>query len=150
MTATTRKASPVASTDIGVTYEKISSSSEFGNQATFLKVGNRGLKCYKSEYARNMHYRYQRKLSVIGLAPFVDDCVDVTMPDGSVKYAYWSGLADVAYEVFHNDYSNPKRGADHTDLKDRLEDANYDWCDDHDGNWGYVNGRAVLIDCAGY
>ena len=100
----------IESTGIGVTYEKLRESSESGVYATFLIIGNRGLKCYRTQESRDQHYRHQRNLANKGLAPFCDDCVDVTMPDGSVKYAYWTGLAEVACEKWNGD-SNPQRSA---------------------------------------
>jgi len=142
------KSKKIDSSSVGVTSGSIARSENRGVYATFLKVGNRGLKCYNSPESRDQHYRYQRTLANKGLAPYCDDCVDMTLPDGSVKYAYWSGLAEVAMDRYDGELF--VNNEDCRDLKARLGDAGYDWHDDHSGNWGYVNGRAVLIDCSGY
>jgi len=124
-----------------------------GADCTFIQVGDRGLKCYNNSNIRDRFYRLQRSLAAKGLAPACDDCVEVkidTSCGGRTVYAFWSVCADVACDVYATTNRSPKRLTDRDDLKDRLLRAGYSWLDIHDGNWGYINGRAVLIDVAGY
>ena len=137
------------SKNVEVSYDQFNAC-ENGADCVFIAIGGRGLKCYRNACERDTHYNHQKRLSALGLAPYVDDCVDVTFANGCNNYGYWSGLADVAVHHYATTYSNPKRKSDRADLKGRLGDAGYEWKDDHDGNWGYINGRAVLVDCAGY
>jgi hypothetical protein len=144
----------------------LKSSAELSNDgsgacASFSVVGGVGVKSYRTDAARDCHYREQKRLAALGLAPFVDGCVNYTDCDGTPKYAYLSGLADsVASDVYNGFWPHSLRGAesdrvkcesDREALRAELSDrAGYNWSDDHNGNWGYVNGRPVLIDCSGY
>jgi len=132
-----------------------------GACASFSIVDGIGVKSYNSAMARDCHYGEQKRLAALGLAPFVDGCVDYVDSTGTPKYAYLSGLADsVASDVYNGFWPHSLRGAEsdrakcesdrealRTELFDR---AGYSWVDDHNGNWGYVNGRPVLIDTSGY
>ncbi len=132
-----------------------------GACASFSVVNGIGVKTYRTGPARDIHYNEQKRLAALGLAPYVDGCVNYTDSDGANRYAYLSGLADsVASDVYNGFWPNSLRGAesdrikcesDREALKSELRDrAGYEWSDDHNGNWGYVNGRPVLIDCSGY
>ena len=123
---------------------------ESGTTCRFVKIGTIGLKCYNCRDHRNRQFDGQSSLADCMLAPGCWDCIDIVMPDGSVKYAFWTDIAECAVERYGMDYSNPAWRDDRDDLKGRLGCAGYNWNDDDLGNWGYYNGCAVLIDCPGY
>jgi hypothetical protein len=143
---------PTATIDkIGIDYPTLHSGTS-GAYCTFVKIGERGLKLYKCRDQRDKHYRYQSELSAQSLAPAEYGCVDCELPDGSMLYAYWTEIADVAEDVHQTDWVEYDDCPVFRDLCDRLYAADYPWNDDHTGNWGYVdNGtRAVIIDTGGY
>jgi hypothetical protein len=136
---------------ISITY-KMLATAQSGAYCKFVRIGNRGLKCYNSPKERDRHYHHQSELAAQSLAPAEYGCVDCTLPDGSVKYAYWTEIADVAEDVHGVDWFETGECAAYDDLCEKLYRADYPWNDDHTGNWGYVdNGsRAVIIDTPGY
>jgi len=142
------------SSEIGITYASFDDVPS-GVDCEFVIVGGRGLKVYRNAAKRDRFHRAQKSLASKGLAPAVDGCIDIVMDDDSVKYGYWSIVADIA---IHNDYTFTDWGRragktnsvikrDKADLSERLGRAGYHWSDQCDFNFGYINGRAVLTDC---
>jgi len=127
-------------------------SGRTGAYCTFVKIGSRGLKTYKSENERDRHYQHQLDLSLASLAPETFGTIDCMLHDGSMRYAYWTECAECADDVHNDEWVERKDCAVLAELQDRLEEFGYPWNDDHSGNWGYVDDRkrAVIIDTPGY
>ena len=152
------KAISKKSSDLGIDYSDFDGAPRGRHCIAFVKLSdNRALKVYDDRDYRDGYFKTQRMLSNKGLAPGCDDCIDVAMPDGSVKYAFTTIVADVAFDGYYGhakrtDYAfrrgitETKASHDCWELKERLEDAGYIWRDTCIFNYGYVNGRAVLID----
>ena len=147
-----------SSDQVGVDYNSFDDVPRGRHCIAFVRLSDsRGLKVYNDSHDRDRLYRSQRSLAQKGLAPGCDECIDIAMPDGSIKYAYVTVIADVAIDGYYGverrtDYAE-KRGlsrdkvlADLRDLKDRLDRAGYAWRDCCIFNFGYCNGRAVLTD----
>jgi hypothetical protein len=137
-----------------LTYAELNSG-KAGAYCTFVKIGSRGLKCYKCRDQRDKHYRFQSELSEAYLAPATFGTTDCVLPDGSVRFAYWTDCVEVAEDRHCTDWIEMTDCKAYAELIDDLEEYGYPWNDDHTGNFGYVKNddgteRAVIIDTGGY
>ena len=147
-----------SSDQLGVDYNSFDGVPRGRHCIAFVRLSDsRGLKVYNDSHDRDRLYQSQRSLAQKGLAPGCDEKIDITMRDGSIKYAYVTVIADIAYDGMHGvetrtDYAD-RRGltrdkvmSDLIDLKERLDCVGYNWRDCCIFNFGYCNGRAVLTD----
>jgi hypothetical protein len=146
------------SSDLGIDYSDFDDTPSGRHCKAFVRrTDGTALKVYDKRVFRDSYYAKQRELSNKGLAPACDDCIDIAMPDGSVKYAYTTIVADVPFDGFNGrevetayarrrGITRSKACSDLMDLRERLDRAGYHWRDACIFNYGYVNGRAVLID----
>ena len=147
----------------GETYD----NSPSGCQCHFIRFGDKGIKVYRSREERDKSYNNQYRLSCIGLAPkcYFKADVEITGRNSWHGYAFETELADCRGSVkrpkldrWHSDackdewaeYDKECRRFNEAlnDLGDRLREAGCTWEDDHSGNVGFIDGRAVLVDCA--
>ena len=146
------------SSELGIGYADFDDVPRGRHCIAFVRLSeSRGLKVYNERDDRDRLYLLQRSLESKGMAPGCDGCIDLVMEDGSTKYAYVTIIADVAYDGYkgtecRTDYADSRNLtrsqvlADCNDLANRLGRIGYMWRDCCIFNFGYINGRAVLID----
>ncbi len=136
-----------------------------GCQCFFVKLGNRGLKVYRTPEERDQAYSNQVWLHSKGLAPrayfkgkvLIKDCAVGHGFEDRETYCYESELAEVFSWKYRKE--NDLSYEDYAKYVDRFEDASTEikrklrkldimWYDDGRCNVGFVDGQAVLIDTA--
>lgn len=135
--------------------------STHGAECTFYKVGQCGIKCYNSEEQRNRVYACQLLMWRMGFAPEPYHKINATNGE-AVIFAYTTELAVTSAEVFAeqrgqtvdemyaaNAYTVEDKFLDEhfSELLDSMREQNICMGDTHIGNFGWVDGRAVVIDC---
>ena len=132
-----------------------------GINCTFLKIGNTGLKCYKSEKLRDRSYANQHALSLLSVAPKVGLKTTVMINRGGEDCTYYAHETECAevhdkaryLELVNNDYAAGMAYRNRfedaaSNLKTKLEGI-ITWFDNHGGNVGFdSDGNAMIIDCA--
>ena len=141
-----------------------------GATCIMIKMGCRGIKVFERRDDRDLAYSNQTQLAAVGLAPktyFIGE-IEITGATGLYRsgfngYVYETELADclVPYPK-RADYDNEDDyqevrahyfeeeepySAAIPELKEKLESEGCMWNDAHEGNIGFIDGCAVLIDC---
>jgi len=127
-----------------------------GCQCVFIRIGNKGLKVYRSIEERDFSYVNQYKLSNMGIAPRVGYKCEVTI-SGDTHYAFETDCvecysrevqADLGYTAGRAYRERFQAGVGI--VANKMSEANLRWHDDHTGNIGWCEDRQewLLIDCA--
>lgn len=119
----------------------------------------RGAKFFRAEKLRDSCYRFQRRLAQYGLAPKVFQTFE-TKFNGILYYAFVTERADGAEngdQTANGDFPggctrvgnfpNEDFNVGYEQLVEALNALGVHWNDAHWGNFGFLDGRCVVIDC---
>jgi hypothetical protein len=127
-----------------------------GCQCVFIKIGEKGIKVYRSREERDLSYVNQLKLHRMDLAPGVGYKCEAKI-GGCTHYAFETECVECYDSKVYSDLGGSERYAYRQRFTDgvaevagKMHDAGLIWCDDHNGNVGYdeKTGEWLLIDCA--
>lgn len=133
-----------------------------GASCNFYKFKGYGIKVYTCEEVRDRAFEAQNSLADLGFAPEAYEKFDAANVQGAVIYAYTTELADTAVEAYadlykmtvdevYSELSEMRQNAyidDHfAFMLEEMSNVNLGMYDVHIGNFGWVDGRAVVIDC---
>ena len=134
-----------------------------GCDCRFFAVNGIGLKVFRDRTVRDDSFFKQDYLHSIGLAPRVGNTFEMDF-EGRTMYGHTTGIAEPLVdctgknesEAGESVYSQFSRRADaqslRSDIAECLRELRGDgcaWGDDHPGNFGLLDGKIVIIDCAG-
>jgi len=117
----------------------------------FIACGDRGgVKVFQTAQQAESHRSEQFRLSAFGLAPNCADCINTYDFNGQACWAYYTDRAEMFDQTrWTDDAYVAGCEEDAAQLKESLRAVGFDWTDgeDHTGNFGYIDGRCVLVDC---
>jgi len=135
-------------------YVKIAARNDYPEGAdviAFVKCDDRrGIKIFRSAQQAESARAAQSSLSSIGLAPNCAECIRTVEYDGKAEWAYYTDRAEMFDQTrWTDDAYVAGCEEDAAQLKESLRAAGFDWADgeDHTGNYGWIDGRCVLVDC---
>jgi hypothetical protein len=121
-----------------------------GSTTVFIRVGEWGLRFYRTRESRDQSHDVQTRLAELSLAPRTGPKLNLAGAFGGHQWAYVTQVADQGEarggSGRHRFYQTPHTADDRAELQRKLQEAGAQYIELSPANVGHIDGRLVLID----